>query len=1099
MTLCVVKYMDHCHTSLNGNQRIFLILVIVAYCIVTQVRADDPFTITGTVYEQNPTTSAVSPKSGIPLSVFGSKNSDGYPGDGSTLLGSATSDANGKYSITFFYDIEFPDYTYYHLICMDTRSGYEVYKASSSGGVVKTNKNWITFTKIAAESGAGNDYYIRKKGGTLKVTSPTSEQTWQAGSTHTITWTQTGLEGTNVRIDLKDSISPFVQIRPVTSSTSASSGSFSWTVPDDVSAGSTYSIHVNSISDPSVGSYGWLTISAAPQEVTKTLKVTSPTSEQTWQAGSTHTITWTQTGLEGTNVRIDLKDSISPFVQIRPVTSSTSASSGSFSWKVPVDIPAGTTYSVHVTSVSNPSVSSYGWLTISAPKGIPPAADFTLSSTYAIAPLDLQITDTSTGSPTSWEWTFTGPIGAGPGPVYSRFLPVYELGPGTYTVTLTVSNTFGSSTKTRTLTVTEPIKVLEPPVCDPGCDCMLEAEAVARYRPDYQVPVKSGDESCGWGVIGGVGGSEGGDMYCFCPASSSPCPSGYDCLTEKRAGVLFKTYEKASESLCGYASPDPDSGSRGPQYCYRLVCAQPGTDRDNDCIADSIDNCPDVSNTNQDDTPDADNVGNICDNCPYVPNRDQTDKDSDGVGDACDKCPGYNDKTNDPDQDGVPNHATCDNCPTVKNPGQQDWDKDGEGNTCDCNDGFQGENENGVDCGGMCGGSCTPHGLIRVFGRILYEEANENGQSTNTFAPVRWGKFTIMGYSDTPMPYEWNSFTTDDTGNFSVVIPRNWAKTVFVVPSGGYDQRWSANYAVNIAKDYQYCNEYVWWGATHSALRLVPVNGDLNMGDLRIGKDKNLDYIGFWWELPRCWYDLCVCGSPKHTISGGSAYFNIAENILLAREYADGRRSDDDNIGKVSVQYPKYDIKVSKYSAPWNEISISSDRGFTDGSIIHEYTHYLEDMIGRNDIYSGKRGHGFCEDKGDTEFAWKEGFAQYLGTIIPTINPRGSIPKFSMDVIEDPSKNDKSDPSCAKHSESKEETVAAVLWDLSDSPCSQGTASEPFDTVCGNEVQIFKKFDKELDFWYEDAPDLCDLVENLDSTTRRDAQPIFQHYSVECD
>ncbi|MFC1864997.1 thrombospondin type 3 repeat-containing protein [Chloroflexota bacterium] len=61
-------------------------------------------------------------------------------------------------------------------------------------------------------------------------------------------------------------------------------------------------------------------------------------------------------------------------------------------------------------------------------------------------------------------------------------------------------------------------------------------------------------------------------------------------------------------------------------------------DADGDGIADSIDNCPGISNPDQADS-DSDGIGDACDNCPNVVNSGQADDDGDGVGNRCDNCP----------------------------------------------------------------------------------------------------------------------------------------------------------------------------------------------------------------------------------------------------------------------------------------------------------------------------------------------------------------------------------------------------------------------------------------------------------------------------
>ena len=107
-------------------------------------------------------------------------------------------------------------------------------------------------------------------------------------------------------------------------------------------------------------------------------------------------------------------------------------------------------------------------------------------------------------------------------------------------------------------------------------------------------------------------------------------------------------------------------------------------DSDGDGVPDSVDNCPLVPNADQTDT-DGDGFGDACDadddgdgvddgvdNCPLVPNADQTDTDGDGFGDACDA---------DDDGDGVDDGV--DNCPLVPNASQTDTDGDGIGDACD--------------------------------------------------------------------------------------------------------------------------------------------------------------------------------------------------------------------------------------------------------------------------------------------------------------------------------------------------------------------------------------------------------------------------------
>jgi PKD repeat protein len=84
---------------------------------------------------------------------------------------------------------------------------------------------------------------------------------------------------------------------------------------------------------------------------------------------------------------------------------------------------------------------------------VTPVANFTAIPDSGEVPLDVQFTDTSTGSPTSWAWDFgDGNTSAEQNPQYT-----YSVA-GIYTVNLTVTNAMGSDSEQKTdyITVSEP-------------------------------------------------------------------------------------------------------------------------------------------------------------------------------------------------------------------------------------------------------------------------------------------------------------------------------------------------------------------------------------------------------------------------------------------------------------------------------------------------------------------------------------------------------------------------------------------------------------------------------------------------------------------
>ena len=81
---------------------------------------------------------------------------------------------------------------------------------------------------------------------------------------------------------------------------------------------------------------------------------------------------------------------------------------------------------------------------------------------------------------------------------------------------------------------------------------------------------------------------------------------------------------------------DPSDGQDGSSN--RLTISDEIPDTDDDGTPDHLDNCPTIPNADQSDG-DGDGVGDDCDNCPTDANTDQNDRDANGIGDACDVLP----------------------------------------------------------------------------------------------------------------------------------------------------------------------------------------------------------------------------------------------------------------------------------------------------------------------------------------------------------------------------------------------------------------------------------------------------------------------------
>jgi hypothetical protein len=407
-----------------------------------------------------------------------------------------------------------------------------------------------------------------------------------------------------------------------------------------------------------------------------------------------------------------------------------------------------------------------------------------------------------------------------------------------------------------------------------------------------------------------------------------------------------------------------------------------------------------------------------------------------------------------------------------------------------CSDGILNQGETDVDAGGPC----APVGRVKIKGTLLYEE-DDAGPGGTILKPVRGVTIGLLPSGGTQeddlIPEGYSKTVTNSQGYFQFIVPRNvGAYYLFKFKP--------TNWAATIEKDFDGCDEWVYF--TASPRVPVPATGEDDIGRIIVPKNSSraLGALpgttlaqGYWLED----YVFIFCGTDPAWLNGGSAYFNLAEDIAVARTWADGHRAggdDTDTITQALVQYP--DSHTPMYNVVYGEISLNSDfggdPGLQDSTVVHEFGHQLEDDIAMT-AWSGG-AHELCTVRHE-EFAMSEGFAEFFSALITNRyrnDPERwmSQERTSYHEIERPNCTtmDNQVPLLQRGNPRSYDNInwelwnAALMWDLIDTPGSEypdAHTDEHWDNLGGaaNEEAVFKIFDKEFDNFF-DAPDICQFV-----------------------
>jgi YD repeat-containing protein len=187
----------------------------------------------------------------------------------------------------------------------------------------------------------------------LGVTSPNGNESWEAGSERSITWSFHGSPDPSVKIELLKGNAVHAVLAADYPVGTNGSGSYLWQIPFDQAGGSDYRIRVagktnSAYTDTSDGSFAIAPFSIA---------LLSPNGGNQWQAASTATISWNYVANAQSLVNIELLKGDMVQSTIASGVGIGSNGLGSYAWNVPADQAGGADYRVRVTSTNSSAYS----------------------------------------------------------------------------------------------------------------------------------------------------------------------------------------------------------------------------------------------------------------------------------------------------------------------------------------------------------------------------------------------------------------------------------------------------------------------------------------------------------------------------------------------------------------------------------------------------------------------------------------------------------------------------------------------------------------------------------------------------------------------